>query len=136
MIKFSQLNARINPEKNLVVTESPIETFLGAPCTLLGQIPASAYEVEHVENLFVHEFNPSEFKEGKKIPYTDLEYITHSKHTNDLSDKSWSALAFNRAENKIVSGKGWSVWASDRHVEDRWLKQLQNEYSNVPMMDS
>lgn len=134
MIRFSQLNALIDTEKNHIVTESPIECFLKAPCKLLGKVPASEYNVKHCDWLFVHSFNPSELKEGTAIQHTDLEWISHSKPTQDLSCKSWSAIAFDRSQNEIVSGKSWSVWASDSGIKERWLKSLQNKYSNIPVI--
>lgn len=128
MIRFSELQMFIDTEKNEIIAESPIKYFMGAPCTLLGK---SECDVKHLDYLFVHSFNPSELEEGIKIEHTDLEYLTYSKPTQDLSCKRWSAIAFNRDENKIVSYKEWSVWASDRDIKKRWIENLQNKFSNI-----
>lgn len=135
--RFSELNAQIDIENNQVYTREPFETFLGAPCQLLGRKEVSQVVAnkEITNTYFVHDFNPSEFKEGTKVDYTDLEYLTYSKPTQDLSCKGWSALAFDRSQNQIVSVTGWSVWASDQGKKERWISKLKNQYSNVPMID-
>lgn len=137
---FSELNARIDLSSNLVYSYEPFETFLGAPCKLLGRKEIKIGETfpskkEVKATMFVHSFSPSDFKEGEKVEYTDLEIITHTKPTRDLADKAWSALAFNRSMNKIVSITSWSIWASDSGKKERWLSKLKNKYSNVPMIE-
>jgi hypothetical protein len=135
--RFSELNAKIDVETNQLYTQEPFETFLGAPCELLGrkEVTETVANKEVTNTYFVHNFSPSEFQEGTAVDYTDLEYIEESKPTQDLSCKAWSALAFNRSENRIVSISGWSVWKSDSGKKERWLTKLKNEFSNVPMIN-
>ena len=132
ILRFSELDTFIDTESNKVASRSPIEYFLGAPCQLLGKQDAKEWTTINYDVLFIHSFNPSEMEEGTAIKYTNLEYIEESKPTSDLSDKAWSAIAFDRKENQVCSVKGWSVWASDKGVKERWLESLQIEYSTVP----
>ena len=132
ILRFSELDAFIDTEQNKVACRKPLEEFLGAPCQLLGKQEASKWTTINYEVLFIHSFNPSEFFAGHKIKYTDLEYIEYSKPEPDISCKSWSGVAFSRSENKVYSVKGWSVWASDRGVKEKWLESLQIKFNNLP----
>ena len=132
ILRFSELDVFIDTEQNKLASRKPMEEFLGAPCELLGKQDASEWTTINYDVVFVHRFDPSEMEEGTPIKHTDLEYLTYSKPEPDISCKSWSAIAFDRVENQVYSTKGWSVWASDQGIKERWLETLQIQYNKVP----
>lgn len=130
ILQFFELSVWIDTETNKIASPVPIEEFLGASCTLLEKQDADEWKIMDIEKVFVHEFNPSEMREGKKIKNTDLEYIKESKPESDLSHKKVSAIVFNREENTVYSTKSWSHGPGG--FETRWLRDLQiQEYSRI-----
>ena len=132
MFYFSQLDCHIDVTKNQILSKTPIKEFFESPCLLLGKCSAKGL-FHYQEWAFVHKFNPGDMKPGRALDYTNLEILVATKQCSDLKDKVFSALAFNRNENKIVSMKEWSIWASDQFIETRWKEQLIIEYNTVPL---